>query len=125
MSFRKQLFTAAVSLLALTSSAALAATQTAQSPRDAALRVVVSDPTGAVIVGAKVTLQPLDQTGAVRDAVTDQRGEALFENVPPARYAVRAEFPGFEPRQLDDLRLRAGGSTRREMRFVTPRGTRT
>jgi hypothetical protein len=117
MSFRRQLSTAAVSLLALTASAALAATQAAQPARDAALRVVVSDPTGAVIVGAKVTLQPLDQTGAVREAVTDQRGEALFENVAPARYAVRAEFSGFEPRQLDDLRLRAGSNTRREMRL--------
>src|SRR5688572_29261721 len=115
MPSKKQLLTAAVSLLALISSAAPAATQTAA--RDAALRIVVADPTGAVIVGAKVTLQPVESTGAAIEAVTNERGEALFENVAPARYAVRAEFPGFEPRQLDDLRLRAGSNTRREMRL--------
>ena len=115
MPSKKQLFTAAVSLLALISSAAPAATQTAA--RDAALRVVVADPTGAVIVGAKVTLQTVESTGAAIEAVTNERGEALFENVAPARYAVRAEFPGFEPRQIDDLRLRPGSNSRREVRL--------
>ena len=110
----KQLFTAAVSLLALTSSAVPAATQTA---RDATLRVVVADPTGAVIVGARVTLHPVEAAGASVEAVTNERGEALFENVAAARYAVRAEFPGFEPRQIDDLRLRPGSNTRRELRL--------
>ena len=62
MTSSTQLFTAAVSLLALFFSAVPAATQTAA--RDATLRVVVADPTGAVIVGAKVTLQPLEATGA-------------------------------------------------------------
>lgn len=115
MAATKHLLTAAVSLLALISSAAPAATQTAV--RDAELRVVVADPTGAVIVGAKVTLRPVESTGAAIEAVTNDRGEALFENVAPARYAVRAEFPGFEARQIDDLRLRPGSKTRREVRL--------
>jgi hypothetical protein len=115
MASKKQLLTAAVSLLALISSAAPAAAQAAA--REAALRIVVSDPTGAVIVGATVTLQPIETAGVPLEAVTNDRGEALFENVLPARYVVRAEYPGFEPRQLDDVRVRAGSNTRREMRL--------
>jgi Carboxypeptidase regulatory-like domain len=89
----------------------------AQTTRDAALRVTVADQTGAIIVNAKVTIQPVEPAGPAVEAVTDERGEALVGTLAPGRYSVRAEFPGFEPRQLDDLRLRAGSSTRREMKL--------
>ncbi len=88
-----------------------------QSTRDATLRVSVVDQTGAVIVNARVTLQPLDPSGPSMETTTDNRGEAAFTSLLPGRYAVRAEFPGFDPRLLDDIRLRAGANTRREMKL--------
>ncbi len=89
----------------------------AQTTRDAALHVTVADQTGAIIVNAKVTVLPSDPGGAAVEIVTDERGEAHLTSLLPGRYAVRAEFPGFEPRQLDDVRVRAGSSTRREMKL--------
>jgi hypothetical protein len=88
-----------------------------QTARDATLRVGVVDQTGAVIVNAKVTLQPIEPAGAPAEAITNERGEAAFTTLAPGRYAVRAEFPGFDPKELDDLRLRAGANTRREMKL--------
>ena len=69
---------------------------------------------------ARVTLQPVDPPGAPQERSTDERGEAAFTNLPPGRYTVRGEFPGFEPRQIDDLRLRTG-ATRRELRLPIAR----
>jgi carboxypeptidase family protein len=97
---------------------ALASTPAAsQTARDATLRVSVTDPTGAVIVNAKVVLQPIEPSGPSMETATNDRGEAAFTNLLPGRYAVHAEFPGFEPKQFDDLRLRAGANTRREMKL--------
>jgi hypothetical protein len=89
----------------------------AQTARDAALRITVSDPTDAVIVNARVTIQPTEPAGEAVEVVTDGRGEAVFATLVPGRYSVRAEFPGFEPKQMDDLRLRSGSNTRREMKL--------
>ena len=89
----------------------------AQAPRDAALRVTVADQTGAVIVNAKVTVLPCEPAGLPVEVATDERGDATVTTLTPGGPTVRAEFPGFEPRQLDDVRLRAGSSTRREMKL--------
>lgn len=98
-----------------------AVTAAVQPPaREASLRVGVADPSGAVIVGARVTLQPLEGSLPPLEAATDARGEALFDGLPPGRYAVLAEFDGFEPRRIDELRLRSGG-TRREIRLPIAR----
>ena len=105
-------------LLALTVIAmASAATAAPQPPRDAALRIVVLDPTGAVIVNATVRLLPVEPSGGAIEAVTNQQGEAIFTALPPGRYSASAGFPGFEPKQIDDVRLRAGSNGRREMKL--------
>ena len=104
-------------LLALTASAASARPGAAQSPRDAGLRIVVLDPTGAVIVNATVRLLPIEPAGPALETVTNQQGEAVFAGLPPGRYRVSGEFPGFEPRQLDEIRLRAGANPRRELKL--------
>ena len=75
-------------------------------PHTSTLRVVVVDPTGAVIVGADVSVQSLDrETGPIR-TVTNERGEAVLEALPHGRYEITAEAPGFAPKRLDDFRLR-------------------
>ena len=89
----------------------------AQTARDASLRITVARPDRRRHRQRQVTIQPVEPAGQAIEVVTDERGEAVAATLAPGRYSVRAEFPGFEPRQLDDLRLRAGSSTRREMKL--------
>src|SRR3954469_2143217 len=89
----------------------------AQPQRETGLRLTVSDQSGAVIVNANVTVRPTDPAGSLIQATTNEHGEALFEGITPGRYSVLAAFPGFEAKQLDDVRVRAGSSTRREIKL--------
>jgi hypothetical protein len=93
---------------------ALAAPGVAQS-RTATLRVVVVDPTGAVIVGAAVSVRRLDGDAHPIGASTSERGEAAFEKLPLGRYQVTAEAAGFAVKHLTELHLR--GDARREMKL--------
>jgi hypothetical protein len=95
-----------------------AAAQSAQSPPpggQARLLVTVSDPSGAVIPNATVTVigQEAGTAGSgIAPVLTSIAGVAIFDRLPPARYIVRAEFPGFETVTVRDVRLRAGETRR-------------
>ncbi|HEX2444576.1 MAG TPA: TonB-dependent receptor [Vicinamibacterales bacterium] len=95
----------------------LAASGVAQTP-GSTLRVTVVDPSGAVIVGAAVHVANAGGASHVRP--TSDRGEAVFDNLAPGRYAIKAEAPGFEPGVLTDVRVR-GRETRRELRLAIQR----
>ncbi|MCU1385884.1 MAG: hypothetical protein JWL71_4581 [Acidobacteria bacterium] len=87
-----------------------AAVLRAQTPRDGRLLVTVVDQTRAVIPGATVTIAGLDEvTKAVSraPATTSDQGIATI-TLPPGRYLVTAEFSGFEPGVLKDIRIRGG-----------------
>jgi carboxypeptidase family protein len=61
----------------------------------ATLSGTMTDPSGAVIPGAKVTL--LDQEkGYEFHATSDSSGRYLFRSIAPGLYTVSAEMPGFE-----------------------------
>lgn len=82
----------------------------AQSP-NATLRVTVVDPSGAVILGATVTvtgLEPATRSAQVVPVQTSEAGVAVFSGLAPGRYSVDAEFPGFQKRTLPDVRVRNG-----------------
>ena len=70
------------------------ATPTLAQPRTSTLRIVVVDPTGAVIVGASVAVQPLERESEPIRAVTNDRGEATLEMLPHGRYEITAEAAG-------------------------------
>src|SRR5688572_29197115 len=75
------------------------------------LQVTVVDATGAVIVGATVTVTGIEDTTRVvtPPAVqTSAQGVASIPRLLPGRYAVQAAFPGFETRTLPDVRVRQG-----------------
>ncbi|MFN0169816.1 MAG: TonB-dependent receptor domain-containing protein [Bryobacteraceae bacterium] len=55
----------------------------------------VTDPTGALIPGAKVTLRRL-ATGEVRDTVTTSKGDYAFPLIDIGEYRVTVEAPGFK-----------------------------
>ena len=59
------------------------------------IRGAVSDPTGAAIGTAKVTLTD-EATGVTRATLTNTGGEYSFSAVNPATYTVTVETPGFK-----------------------------
>jgi Carboxypeptidase regulatory-like domain len=87
-----------------------------QTPADTGrLLVTVADQSGAVIPGATVTVTGTDETTArmpTAKVVTSEVGVASIEALPTGRYAVRAEFPGFEAMEVRDLRVRRGDNRR-------------
>jgi hypothetical protein len=54
----------------------------------------VTDKSGAVIAGAKITLTS-ESTGAVRENVTDSGGDYQFSQVIPGQYTLTVSAPGF------------------------------
>jgi carboxypeptidase family protein len=103
-------------LLVLVVSAGAAVPARAQATRPSGtLRVVVRDPSGAVIPNATVSIagtEPSTQDFVVPPAATDGQGVATAVNLPVGRYAVAVSFPGFESRTLTDVRVRAGDNRR-------------
>src|ERR1019366_858268 len=54
----------------------------------------VSDPTGAVVAAAKVTVKNVD-TNLTREATTSSAGEYTITNIPTGNYVVMVSAPGF------------------------------
>ena len=59
------------------------------------LRVTVLDPTDAALIIAQVTIT--DARGVERTATVDERGVAVFENLPVGTYQVKASAESFRP----------------------------
>src|SRR3954465_2480697 len=98
-------------VLALLLPIALAPAVNAQS-RPTTLRVTVVDPTGAVLPNAAVQLTPDATTRAAEaKATANQDGVATFTGLVPGRYTIEAAFPGFETRQVREVRVRVGENT--------------
>jgi hypothetical protein len=64
----------------------------------------VSDNSGAVVAGAKVTVTA-QSTNASRDAVSDDTGHFLVPLLGVAEYTIRVEAPGFKAAEAKDVRL--------------------
>ena len=65
---------------------------------------VLTDPSGAVIQGAKVTLLD-EQKGYQFTATSDANGRYLFASIPPGVYSVSAEMKGFEKEVRTHIKL--------------------
>jgi hypothetical protein len=64
----------------------------------------VTDSTGAVVVGAKVTLTEAD-TRVGRTGQTNESGNFVFPDVPPGNYFVSVEMTGFKKEERRDIAL--------------------
>jgi hypothetical protein len=105
-------FTAVIVLAAIAAAIVPAAAQPRQT---GTLRVVVRDPSGAVIPNATVVVKGTEaatQDLVIPEVTSDGQGVATVPAVPLGRYAASASFPGFESRTLTDIRVRAGDNRR-------------
>jgi len=64
------------------------------------VEVDVTDPTGAVIPGAAVTIENRAARFS-RSGQTDANGIARFTNLPPNPYHIEVNAPGFQPQAQD------------------------
>src|SRR5580704_13423684 len=55
----------------------------------------ITDPTGAVIPGAQVTVSSVS-TGSKRGALTDTKGQYYVVGLPTGKYTVRIDKEGFQ-----------------------------
>jgi Carboxypeptidase regulatory-like domain/TonB dependent receptor-like, beta-barrel len=77
----------------------------------ATLHGTVTDPSGAVISGARITLTN-DATRAVMTQESGTGGEYVFPFVPPASYTARIEAAGFKTLTVAEINLSAGQQAR-------------
>ncbi len=82
----------------------------AQTAATGQIAGTVSDPSGAVIGGATVTVKSTD-TGFVRTVATNDSGSYVVPLLPPGRYAVTVTEPGFKTTTSTNTVVPAATST--------------
>ncbi len=70
----------------------------------ASIQGTVTDPQGAVVPDATITLTNRE-TGQVLTATTNSNGIYNFNGLPPSVYSVKVEKPGFKQKQLETVRV--------------------
>jgi hypothetical protein len=66
----------------------------AQTTTTGAINGIISDPTGAAVIGASVVLKN-DATGATQTAKSGPSGSYRFDLIQPGAYTIDVEMPGF------------------------------
>ncbi|MFN7997521.1 MAG: TonB-dependent receptor [Bryobacteraceae bacterium] len=77
---------------------------------------IVTDPSGAVVPGAKVEAIEVAK-GVRRSATTDSEGRYLFPDLPPGTYAVAVTVSGFKDLKSGEIVLTAQQSARFDARL--------
>ena len=106
----KRLLTGILAVLVV--AAVMAPSLMAQSLVSGDLTGTISDPSGAVVSGATVTLKS-DATGAIRNATTGANGTYRFSLLPPGSYSVMVTASGFSKTTQRSQRQRRPGFDRR------------
>ena len=78
----------------------------------------VTDPSGAIIPNASVTLTDRD-TAATRNGLTGQKGEYIFSLVPNGRYSLKVTAPGFKSYVIGNLFVSTGERIRVDAKLET------
>src|ERR1700722_3699790 len=78
---------------------------------------IVSDPSGAAIIGATVQATNAS-TGLEWRVKTREQGDYSFELLPPGVYVVEGSAAGFSPARAGDARLFVHATSRIDFRFT-------
>src|ERR1700746_817766 len=104
-------FPAALSLLAVLCMLLLSATQGKAQTTTADVVGTVTDPSGAVLSGAKVTVENL-ATHGTHTTQTTSSGDYDVPFLLPGHYSVRVEIANFKTFSVADLTLQVGDRAR-------------
>lgn len=89
----------------------------AQTSTTGAIRGTVTDPSGAVISGATVTVTSM-ATSQVRTVKTDQDGQYTVGLLPPENYEVSIESPGFKKDEQPPVKVTVTETARADARLI-------
>ncbi len=89
----------------------------------ARLTGVVSDPSGAVVKGAKITAAN-QKTGIVRETITGDDGAYVFTNLAPATYNITGKAEGLGPTAIQNVPLTVGQERRLDL-ILEPQAVQT
>ncbi len=78
-----------------------------------ALIGTVKDEQGGVLTGARITIASPALIGGAETLLTSDQGQLRFPSLPPGRYTLDVELPGFAPVHDDELRIGAGATLER------------
>ena len=96
--------------------AILASSMLAQVPKNSgSLHGRVTDPSGAVVVGAVVTATSAD--GQSQEATSDKQGNYTLHTLAAGTVSVSAAAPGFTPYQMPDVIIPAGQAQQLDIAF--------
>ena len=76
----------------------------------------VTDPTGAILPGAEITVTNVD-TGVSRGAVSGDNGAYTLAALLPGLYRLQATLPGFKEAVLENVRLRVDQQRRADLQL--------
>jgi hypothetical protein len=99
----------ALCLLSLSTRAQVAGVATIQG--------VVTDNSGAILVGAEVQVTNIE-TGVSLKAVTNEDGLYRLSSFSPGRYSIEARAKGFAPARLTEVRLEVGQTARIDLTLI-------
>src|SRR5262245_12389663 len=88
-------------LLTFSCAAILCASASAQVQTTSAVSGTVTDSSGAVMPGVNITVRNED-TGAVRETVTNDAGHYSVQALRPGKYSITAALPGFKTAVVKD-----------------------
>ena len=84
----------------------------------ASIRGVVSDPTSAVVSGAKVTIKN-EETGLSRSGTSNASGIYSFSDLPVGNYRLEVEYPGFKAEGRSRILLNVGDTRNLDVQLTT------
>lgn len=93
-------------------------TSSALAQYGASLEGTVTDKSGAVVSGAKVTITN-QATGVSRNAVSGGSGAYRISGLPPGRYKVEVEAPGFKKSSTPNIEVHAEAVNAANVSLVT------
>lgn len=77
----------------------------------------VTDPSGAVVVGAKVTLENM-QTGAKVESAANETGDYGFRGLVPGRYKLTVVAPGFATFEKTEIPVKVAETSSHDVRLT-------